>query len=138
VGNTTSSTVSVIDAAADALVESVLERVDFPGLAGMASFAVPGGRALVLVTCAGDDTLQIVDVDAGHTILDTVPRAADEPGGIVALRTQLGSRAYFTDSLNGEIGQIDLDLLDATGLVFPLPAITGLPTGISIITSSSE
>ena len=136
VGNTATSSVSVIDTATDSVIGFALDRVSFPVPAGITSFAVPGGRTLALVSCSGDGTLRVVDVDGGHSLFATLPRAAQDPSGIVALPTHFGSRAYLVDSATGELDQIDLDLLESTGFDFPLPPITGLGPGILNITSS--
>ena len=136
VGSMSASRVSVIDASFGTVLGSALLGVSFPTPEGITSMQVPGGRTLALVSCSGDGSVRAIDVDGGHTLYATVQRAAQDPRGIVALRTQFGSRAYVVDSATGELGQIDLDDLDATGSTFPLPAIPGLGAGILGIASS--
>ncbi|MCZ6603258.1 MAG: hypothetical protein O6952_09650, partial [Planctomycetota bacterium] len=135
VGNTGSSTVTVIDSLTDQVVTSALVRESFPDPSGITSIRLPTGLDLVLVSCSGDGSVRVVDVNALHSPFATVQRAAIDPRGITALATHFGSRAYVVDTSSGEVGQIDLDLLEATGMGFPLPPIPGLGTGILDVTS---
>ncbi len=110
-------------------------RESFPDPSGITSVRLPTGLDLVLVACSGDGSVRVVDVNALHSPFATVQRAAIDPRGITALATHFGSRAYVVDTSIGEVGQIDLDLLEATGMGFPLPPISGLGTGILDVTS---
>ena len=133
VGNRGSDSVAVIDTLANFPVGGALDSADFPSPEGIAALRVPGGRSLALVSCPGDDSVRAIDVGAGHVFLSTIPRAALDPRGIIALPTQFGSRAYVADAATGELGSLDLDILSATGSAFPLPTISGLGAGIQRI-----
>ena len=136
VGNTGSSTVTVIDAANKTVIGSALSGVSFPSPSGISALTVPGGRTLALIACAGDGSVRVIDVDAGHLPFATIDRAATDPRGITTLRTLSGSRAYVVDASAGALGKIDLDLIDAGGPALPLPPAPGLPPGILEITST--
>jgi YVTN family beta-propeller protein len=105
----------------DAQRHAVVDRIDIPSPNGLAFSA---DRRSIYVTCVFDDSVQVVDVDAGKVV-----RSADagEKPGHLAL-TEDGSRAYIVRPFGETVSVLDTESLEIVHTI----AVDKGPTTVAI------